>query len=113
MKYRSRKELIAQILETANGNKVGITKITVRTRIPYNLLKRYLTAMIEKDLIQRIEGTGVELKEEEKPTYKTTEKGLYFLKLYNELIELMIQSSSKKSKQCNNNSSLNASFFLG
>jgi predicted transcriptional regulator len=89
MKYRSRKELIAQILETANGNKVGITKITVRTRIPYNLLKRYLTTMIEKDLIQRIEGTGVELKEE-KPTYKTTEKGLYFLKLYNELIELMI-----------------------
>jgi predicted transcriptional regulator len=89
MKYRSRKELIAQILEAANGNSVGITKITVRTRIPYNLLERYLTTMIEKDLIQRIEGTGGELKEE-KPTYKTTEKGLYFLKLYNELIELMI-----------------------
>ena len=110
MKYRSREELVAQILETANGNSVGITKITVKTRIPYTLLERYLTAMIEKGLIQRIEGRGVE----EKPTYKTTEKGLYFLKLYNELIELMIQPSSKLKLYNNNNKgNLNASFFLG
>ena len=99
MKYRSREELVAQILETANGNSVGITKITVKVRIPYTLLERYLTAMIEKGLIQRIEVRGVE----EKPTYKTTEKGLYFLKLYNELIELMIQPSSKLKLYNNNN----------
>ena len=112
MKYRSREELVAQILETANGDSVGITKITVRTRIPYYLLKRYLTAMIEEGLIQRIGGRGVELKEE-KPTYKTTEKGLYFLKLYNELIELMIQPSSKLKLYNNNKGNLNRPFFLG
>ena len=106
MKYRSQEELVAEILETANGNSVGITKITVKVRIPYTLLERYLTAMIEKGLIQRIEVRGVE----EKPTYKTTEKGLYFLKLYNELIELMIQPSSKLKLYNNNKGNFNRPF---
>ena len=86
MKYRSREELIAQILEIANGNRVRITTLIFKARIPYNLLKKYLTTMIEKGWIEcnkgRVEG-------EEKPTYKTTEKGLYFLKLYKDLIELI------------------------
>jgi hypothetical protein len=61
-------------------------------------------------LIQHIGGRGVELKEEEKPTYKTTEKGSYFLKLYNELIELMIQPSSKLKLYNNNKGNLNRPF---
>ncbi len=78
-KYRSRTEIIAQILQAANG---GIT----RTRIMYNAflsygqLKDYLGILVENGLLAYLEPTR---------TYKTTEKGLKFLKMFEQIEELV------------------------
>jgi predicted transcriptional regulator len=48
--------------------------------ISYNQLKEYLTILIENNLIEHIDGTQ---------TFKTTEKGLMYLKMYNAIGELL------------------------
>ena len=48
--------------------------------LSYNQLKDYLSAMIENNLLEYLEGTR---------TFKTTEKGLNFLKTHNQIGELL------------------------
>jgi predicted transcriptional regulator len=79
MKNRSRTEITASILESANGG-VTKTKIMYKSFLSYTQLKEYLSVLIENNLIEGLEGTQ---------TYKTTEKGLKFLKMYNEIGELL------------------------
>jgi predicted transcriptional regulator len=79
MKYRSRTEIVAMILDAANGGTTK-TKIMYNAFLSYNQLKEYLAVLIENDLIEYIDGTK---------TFKTTEKGLYFLKMHNEIGELL------------------------
>ena len=45
-KYRDRLELFSEILELGNGNKVGIGKISHKSGLPYNLLKKYLKVLL-------------------------------------------------------------------
>ena len=80
MKYRSRTEIIALILETANSGGVNKTKIMYKAFLSYAQLREYLSVLIENNLIEYIEGSQ---------TYKTTEKGLNFLKMHNEIGELL------------------------
>ena len=79
MKYRSRTEIVSSILDAANGGATK-TKIMYIAFLSYNQLKEYLSVLIENNLIEYLEGTQ---------TYKTTEKGLNFLKIYNEIGELL------------------------
>jgi len=79
MKYRDRNELIAQILECCNGNKVSRTKIMFYTYLSFNLTKEYLLLLLEKGLIEYQRGER---------TYKTTEKGIHFLNIHNNLRQL-------------------------
>ncbi len=85
MKYRSRTEIVSMILEAANGGATK-TKIMYKAFLSYAQLREYLSVLIENNLLQYLEGTQ---------TYKTTEKGLNFLKMYNEIGELL-QSTMKK-----------------
>ena len=87
MKYRSRTEIVAMILEAANGGTTK-TKIMYKAFLSYNQLREYLSVLIENDLIEYLEGS---------PIYKTTEKGMTFFKMNNEIEELLIPSS-KNSK---------------
>jgi predicted transcriptional regulator len=48
--------------------------------LSYNQLKDYLSILIENNLIECLEGNN---------TFKTTEKGLNFLKMHNEIGELL------------------------
>jgi predicted transcriptional regulator len=48
--------------------------------LSYTQLKEYLSVLIENNLIEYIDGTH---------TFKTTEKGLNFLKMHNEMGELL------------------------
>ena len=81
MKYRSRTEIVSNILDAANkGEGETKTKIMYKAYISYNQLKEYLTILIENNLIEYLDGTQ---------TFKTTEKGLNFLKMHNELGELL------------------------
>ena len=79
MKYRSRTEIVGNILDSANGGATK-TKIMYKAFLSYNQLKEYLSILIENNLIEYLDGTQ---------TYKTTEKGLNLLKIHNEMAELL------------------------
>ena len=79
MKYRSRTEIVGMILDAANGGTTK-TKIMYKAFLSYAQLKEYLAVLIENKLLDYIDGTQ---------TYKTTEKGLNFLKMHNEIGNLL------------------------
>ena len=79
MKYRSRTEIVSNILNAANGGTTK-TRIMYKAFLSYTQLKEYLSVLIENSLIEYIDGTH---------TFKTTEKGLNFLKMHNEMGELL------------------------
>ena len=66
------------ILEAANGGATK-TKIMYSAFLSYGQLKEYLSVLIENNLIEYRDGTH---------EFKTTEKGLKFLMMHNELAEL-------------------------
>jgi predicted transcriptional regulator len=80
MKYRGRTEILGNILDAANGGATK-TKIMYKAFLSYDQLKEYLSVLIENNLIEYLDGTR---------TFKTTEKGLNFLKMHNELGELLL-----------------------
>jgi len=67
------------ILEAANGATTK-TKIMYKSMLSYNQLKEYLSILIRNNLLEYIEGTH---------QFKTTEKGLHFLKMHREMAELL------------------------
>lgn len=79
MKYRSRTEIVSMILEAANGSATK-TRIMYKAFLSYAQLKEYLSLLIENNLIEYLDGSQ---------TYKTTEKGFNFLKMHNEIGELL------------------------
>ena len=83
MGNRSRTEIVGNILDAANGW-ASKTKIMYTAFLSYNQLKEYLSVLIENNLIEYLDGTK---------TFKTTEKGLNFLKTHNEIGELLQQTT--------------------
>ena len=79
MKYRDRNEITAQILEIANGSRVRLSKIMYDAYLSHTVTKEYLGLLIEKGLIEYIDGER---------TFKTTEKGVNFLNILNRVQEL-------------------------
>jgi predicted transcriptional regulator len=79
MKYRSRTEIVAMILDSTNGGATK-TKMMYKAFLSFHQLKEYLFVLIENDLIEYLNGTQ---------TFRTTEKGLKFLKMHNEIGELL------------------------
>ncbi len=69
---------MGNILDAANGGATK-TKIMYTAFLSYNQLKEYFYILIENNLIEYLDGTR---------TFKTTEKGLNFLKMHNEIGEL-------------------------
>ena len=70
---------MATILEAANGGSTK-TKIMYKAYLSYAQLKEYLSILVGNGLLEYEEG---ELK------YKTTEKGLRFMKTYSEIGEMV------------------------
>ena len=86
MKYRSRTEIVGNILDAANGGATK-TKIMYKAFLSYAQLKEYLSLLIENALLEYIDGTH---------KFKTTEKGLNYLKMQNEMGELLQQTTAIK-----------------
>jgi predicted transcriptional regulator len=84
MGNRSRTEIVTMILDAANGEGETKTKIMYFAFLSYNQLNEYLSILIENNLIEYLDGTR---------TFKTTEKGLHFLKMHNEMAELLQQTT--------------------
>jgi predicted transcriptional regulator len=80
MRYRSRIEIISQILETANSGSATKTKILYKAFLSHSQLKDYLMVLTESDLL-RYDSLS--------QTFKTTEKGLSFIEAYSEIDQLM------------------------
>jgi predicted transcriptional regulator len=76
MKYRTKIDIISQILDAANGGGATRSKMAYQAFLNYDQLKKTLTALVENNLLLHDRNTQ---------TFKTTEKGLRFLKLYNEI----------------------------
>ena len=79
MKYRNRTEIVGNILDAANGG-ASKTKIMYTAFLSYNQSKEYISILIENNLIEYLDGVH---------KFKTTEKGLNFLKMHNEIGELL------------------------
>ena len=79
MGNRSRTEIAAMILDAANGGETK-TKIMYFAFLSYNQLKEYLSILIENNLIEYLDGAN---------KFKTAEKGLFFLKMHNEMEKLL------------------------
>jgi len=87
MKYRSRTEIVCNILDATNGGGATKTKIMYKAFLSYTQLKEYLSVLTENNLIEYSNGTQ---------TFKTTEKGLNYLKMHNEIGELLQQTTTIK-----------------
>jgi predicted transcriptional regulator len=80
MKYRSKSDMVALILEAANGGATK-TKIMYSAFLSFEQLKQYLAYLLEKGLIEHDEITH---------KFRTTEKGMRVLKLQNQINEEFI-----------------------
>jgi predicted transcriptional regulator len=85
-RHRSRGEIIASILQAVNGNSLRQTEILYRTYLSHNLLKEYLVNLLENELIEYTAGER---------TFKTTGKGMRYLRMYAELGQLIVKHNSK------------------
>ncbi|HET7148361.1 MAG TPA: winged helix-turn-helix domain-containing protein [Candidatus Nitrosopolaris sp.] len=79
MKYRSRTDIAALILEAANGG-AAKTKIMYRAFLSYAQLKEYLAVLLENGLVEYSQGEQI---------YRITKKGMRFVQLYNQVGELI------------------------
>jgi len=85
MGNRSRTEIVAMILNAANGGETK-TKIMYFAFLSYNQVKEYLSILIKNNLIEYLEGTN---------KFRTTEKGLNYLKMHTEIGELLQTTTLK------------------
>jgi predicted transcriptional regulator len=85
MGNRSRTEIVGNILDAANGEGTTKTKIMYIAFLSYNQLNEYLSILIENNLIEYLDGTH---------QFKTTEKGLNYLKMHNEIRKLLPQTTT-------------------
>jgi predicted transcriptional regulator len=84
MGNRSSIDIISHILEAANGG-ASKTKIMHRALLSYNQMKEYVNFLTQKGLLvheYHQQQGGVHM-------YRTTEKGLRFLAIYNQLDDMI------------------------
>ena len=111
MKYRSRTDIVAQILEAANESDGGATKtkIMYKAYLSYAQLKEYLAVLVESGLLQVVEnGSTTNNNNNSQTYYRTAEKGWQFLKLYNSIGELANSGSRDGSWASVNGGNVNA-----
>jgi predicted transcriptional regulator len=75
-RIRDRIEIICQILQIANGGMIKKIKIMYKANLSYAQLKVYIIILTERDLLRYDLDTQ---------TFKTTEKGLSLLEVYNQM----------------------------
>ena len=85
MKYRSRTDIAEMILEAANGGATK-TKIMYKAFLSFSQLREYLAVLEKNGLIEY---------EDVRQLYRTTEKGLHLLQIYNQVDELVVLNGNK------------------
>ncbi len=85
VKYRSRTDIAADILEIAMDGAIK-TKIMYKAFLSFPQLKEYLTVLLERGLLEHVEDEN---------EYRTTDKGKQFLKMYKEVGQIMFPRAKK------------------
>jgi predicted transcriptional regulator len=80
MKYRSRNHIISEILDAANGGNATKTKLMYKAYLSFGQIKEYLSVLTENDLL---------IYDAHTQTFKTTQRGLMFLKAYNQMHDMI------------------------
>jgi predicted transcriptional regulator len=89
VKYRSRTDIAAAILEVAVDGAIK-TKIMYKAFLSFPQLKEYLSVLEEKGLLDYV-ATDRE--------YRTTEKGRQFLKMYKDIGQMIFPDSNPAKKK--------------
>lgn len=71
---------MGQILQVANGSNATKTKIMYQAFLSYNQLKEHLVLLTKKGLLYYDGNTR---------TFRTTEKGMQFLEIYNHIKDMI------------------------
>jgi predicted transcriptional regulator len=82
IKYRSRTDVMAAILEATTSGKATRSSIYNKSFLNYERFRSIMSFLIEKEFIE-ISGN------EDSRLYRTTEKGIHFLLIYNNMRELI------------------------
>lgn len=86
MKYRSRTEIVAMILQSSRTGATK-TKIMYKAFMSYTQVKEYLKFMQENNLIKHESSTRL---------YTATEKGIHFIHAYDEISDLISSKTNGK-----------------
>jgi predicted transcriptional regulator len=88
-KYRSRTEIIRDILQAAknHGNGLGKTQIMYNTFLSYNQIKEYIPVLIDNGLLKPDLGNQ---------KFRITEKGLSLLKLCDQIADLIEKEEEQR-----------------
>ena len=89
MKYRSRSEIIAMILQAANKGATK-TRIMYAAYLSYAQVKEYLAFLQTRGLITYEEGTQL---------FRLTEKGLHYLTTFDEISDMISVNGTKSLDQ--------------
>ena|SRR5437870_1316575 len=89
MKYRSRADIIALILQSSMSGGATKTRLMYRAFLSYTQIQEYLQLLISKGLIMHEEGTQL---------YKLTEKGLHFIRSYEQISDVLAIGGSRSSR---------------
>ena len=82
IKYRSRTDVMAAILEATTSGKATRSSIYNKSFLNYERFRSIMSFLIEKEFIE-MSGN------EDNRLYRATEKGLHFLRIYNNMRELI------------------------
>lgn len=89
MKYRSRTDIIAMILQAAMHGATK-TRLMYSAYLSYAQVQEYLAFLTDRKLINFEEGSQ---------EYKLTEQGLRFLRVYDEISEIVSLNNNKGSER--------------
>ena len=78
MKNRSRTDIVSHILDAANGG-ASKTRIMYAAYLSYSQLKGYLSTLVQNGLLEYVDGEH---------KYRTTEKGILFMRASSTMNEI-------------------------
>ena len=81
LKYRSRFEILSNILKVAASNKASKTRLMYGAYLSYTQIEEYLGFILQQGLISQVSDTNL---------YQLTEKGMQYLNLSEEISQLLL-----------------------
>jgi predicted transcriptional regulator len=84
LKYRSRGEIVSNILRVVARNKATKTRLMYGAYLSYTQIEEYMDFILQQGLIRPVEETNL---------YQLTEKGMKYLNLSDEISQLVMQVS--------------------